>query len=209
MSLHGILGPCTFFFCHAPSFTHRFVTHHLSLTTLTHAIFHTKLCHIHHFLRPTPSFTYHFVTHNSSHTTCFTSGSSTTSFVFPSFPVPATTYVTHYWKKLTCGVILSFNFVYGRSVQTLGLSPNTHTRAHWLRSHSFCADFPTQVGCSFWLRLIRLWFPERLSIATAQDTKSKQSKQSKPNVQISKMQAKNMNRTPKRPAEFEAVSFRL
>ena len=110
MSLHGILGPCTLFFCHTPSFIHRFVTHHLSHTTFTHTIFHTKLCHIHHFLCRTPSFTYHFVTHNSSHTTCFISRSSTTSFVFPSFPVPATTFVAHYWKKLTCGVIRSFNF---------------------------------------------------------------------------------------------------
>ena len=73
MSLHGILGPCTLFFCH------------------------------------TPSFTYHFVTHKSSHITCFTSRSSTTSFVCPSFPVPATTFVAHYWKKLTCGVIRSLN----------------------------------------------------------------------------------------------------
>ena len=66
--------------------SHRFVTHHLSHTTFTHTIFHTKLCHIHHFLCRTPSFTYHFVTHNSSHTTCFTFRSSATSFVFPSRP---------------------------------------------------------------------------------------------------------------------------
>ena len=113
MSLHGILGPCTLFFCHTPSFTHRFVTHrfvthHLSHTTFTHThtIFHTKLCHIHHFLCRTPSFTYRFVTHNSSHTTCFTSRSSTTSFVSPSFPVPSTTFVAvaHYWKKLLVGL---------------------------------------------------------------------------------------------------------
>ena len=92
--------------------SHRFVTHHLSHTTFTHThtIFHTKLCHIHQFLCRTPSFTYHFVTHNSSHTTCFTSRSSAISFVFPSFPVPATTFVAHYWKKLTCGVIRSFSF---------------------------------------------------------------------------------------------------
>ena len=102
MSLHGILGPCTLFFCHTPSFTHNFHTH-------TYTISHTKLCHIHHFLCRTPSFTYHFVTHNFSHTTCFTSRSSTTSFVFPSFPLPSTTFVAHYWKKLTCGVIRSFN----------------------------------------------------------------------------------------------------
>ena len=36
--------------------------------------------------------------------------SFTTSFVFPSFPVPAKTIETHFRKKLTCGVIRSFNF---------------------------------------------------------------------------------------------------
>ena len=88
MTLHGTLGPCTLFFCHAPSFTHRFVTHHLSHTTFTHTILHTKLCHIHHFLCRTPSFTYHFVTHNSSHTTCFTSWSSTTFLCLSFLPRP-------------------------------------------------------------------------------------------------------------------------
>ena len=102
-----------------PCFTHRFVTHHLSHTTLSHALFHTQLSYTpsftHSFVTPfslshTLSFTYHFVSHNSSHTTCFTSRSSITSFVFPSFPVPPTTFVDHYWKKLTCRVIRSFNF---------------------------------------------------------------------------------------------------
>ena len=88
--------------CHTLSFTHNFHTH-------THTIFHTQLCHP-VFLCHTLSFTYHFATHNSSHTTCFTSRSSITSFVFPFFPVPPTTFVGHYWKKLTCGVIRSFNF---------------------------------------------------------------------------------------------------
>ena len=110
--------------CHTPSlatpsFTHHFVTHHLSHTTLSDALFHTQLSHTH-----TPSFTHNFVTHTHhlslshtifyiqlchththhlslSHTIfhiqlchtqlCFTSRSSTTSFVFPSFPLPATT----------------------------------------------------------------------------------------------------------------------
>ena len=45
---------------HTPSFTHNFVTHHLSHATLPHTIFHTQLCH-------TPSFTYNFVTHHLSH----------------------------------------------------------------------------------------------------------------------------------------------
>ena len=116
--------------CHTPSFTtpsftHNFVTHHLSphhlshttlshtifhtqLVTLSHALFHTQLSHTP--LSHTPSF---FVTHDLSHMTLshtklgFTSRSSTTSFVFPSFPVPATTFGAGYWKKLRCGVKLS------------------------------------------------------------------------------------------------------
>ena len=125
--------------CHTPSFTHHFVTHHLSHPTLSHTIFHTPLCHppsfthnfVTHHLLPhhlshttlshtifdTPSFTHHFVTHHLSHATlshtqlCFTSRSRTTSFVFSSFPVPGTTCGAHYWKKLPCGVIRSFNFL--------------------------------------------------------------------------------------------------
>ena len=65
---------------------------------------HTQLCH-------TPSF---FVTQHLSYTTLsstmfFPCRSSMTSFVFPSFPVPPTTFVDHCWKKLTCEVIRSFN----------------------------------------------------------------------------------------------------
>ena len=110
---HTTLSPTIF---DTPSFTHNFFTHHLSHTTLSHTIFHhtifhTQLCHTHtHHLSVShtiSSFTYNFVTHTQL---CFTSRSSTTSFVFPSFPVPATTYGTHYWKKLPCGVIRSFNF---------------------------------------------------------------------------------------------------
>ena len=58
--------------CHTPSFTHNFVTHHLSHTTfvtqslshtpLSHNLFHTQLCH-------TLSLTHNFVTHSLSHTT--------------------------------------------------------------------------------------------------------------------------------------------
>ena len=90
----------TIFLCHTPSFTHNFVTH-------THTIFlcHTQLCHTH---THTPSF---FVTHQLSHAT-LSHTTSTTSFVFPSFPVPATTFLADYWKKLTCGVIRSFIFLF-------------------------------------------------------------------------------------------------
>ena len=113
---------------HTPSFTHRHrpsFTHHPSHTTLSHTIFHTQLCHTQ--LSHTPSFTQlcqththktpsFFATHQLSHTILshtilFTSRSSTTSFVFPSFPIPATTFGAYYWRKLSCGVIRSFNYV--------------------------------------------------------------------------------------------------
>ena len=107
-------------------------------------IFHTKLDHLHHFLRRTPSFTYHFVTHNSSHTTCFTSRSSTTSFVFPSFPVPATTFVAHYWKKWTCGVIRPFNCLFSSFLnQPRKLHPNP-ARVKSIKVQAWLAPEPVE-----------------------------------------------------------------
>ena len=66
---------------HIPSFTHNFVTHYLSHTTLSHTIFHT------------PSFTHNFVTHNLSHTTL-----SQTIFHTPSF---THNFVTHHLSHTT------------------------------------------------------------------------------------------------------------
>ena len=106
--------------CHTLSFTNNFHRHHLSHTTLSHAFFHTQLSRTHHLSHTTLSHTH---THHLSlsrtifhiqlyHTQlCYTSRSSTTSFVFLSFPVPATTFLAHCWKKLTCGVTGSFNFL--------------------------------------------------------------------------------------------------
>jgi hypothetical protein len=78
--------------CHSPSFAYNLVTHHLSHTTLSHTIFHTRLYH-------TQLFTHNFfnfpILH---HLLCF-------SFL----SCPASTCVAHYWKKLACGVIRSFN----------------------------------------------------------------------------------------------------
>ena len=129
MSLHGILGPCKVFFCHTPCFTHRFVTHHLSHNFVTHHLSHTALSHTSFSLSHTIfHVTYHFVTHNSSHT-FFTSRSSTASFVFPSFPVPSTTFVAHYWKRLTCGVVRSFK----NCVFILGLLQDTVACSWWTR----------------------------------------------------------------------------
>ena len=112
---HTILSHTIFHtqLCHTPCFfaTHSFVTHHVSLS---HTIFHTQLCH-------TPSFTHNFVTHHLSHTTLHiqmvhtqlthTQLAHTHHILCFSFlPRPATTFVAHYWKKLTCGVIRPFTF---------------------------------------------------------------------------------------------------
>ena len=107
-----------------------FVTHSISFR---HSIFHTPLCHTLYSFHPTifhtplhivtRSLSHNFVTHTISslstisHTTlshtqlCFSSRSFTTSFVFPFFPVPATTFGAHYWKTLPCGVFWPFNSV--------------------------------------------------------------------------------------------------
>ena len=74
---------------------------HTCIHAYIHACMHTCMHACMHAYIRTYIHTYHFVTHN-----CFT-----TSFVFPSFLVPATTFGAHYWKKLTCGVIRSFNFL--------------------------------------------------------------------------------------------------
>ena len=101
--------------------------------TFTHAIFHTQLCHthihtyihtyLHTYIRTythtifshtfllchTLSFTFHFVTHN-----CFTLSilHHLLCLSFLPRPVPATTFEAQYWKKLTCGVVRSFNLCF-------------------------------------------------------------------------------------------------
>ena len=69
------------------TYVHTYISFHIPSCFVTHRLSHATL----------------------SHPTVLTSRSFTTSFVFPSFPVPATTFEAHYWKKLTCGVIRSFN----------------------------------------------------------------------------------------------------
>ena len=123
---------------HTPSFTHHFVTHHLSHTTLSHAtfkhtIFHTTLSHTH-----TPDTI--FLCHTSFHIQlchtqfCFTSRSSTTSFVFPSFPIPATTFGAFYWRKLSCGAIRSFNFQRGGSTTNQLYIPDMENQV-WVNTY--------------------------------------------------------------------------
>ena len=148
--------------CHTPSFTYDFVTHHLSHTTLSHAIFshthnfathhlshtifHTQLCHtlsFHTQLCYTPPFTHHLshttLSHAIFHTqlchtqlftyNVLTHRSSTTSFVYPSFPVPLELFVSASRKKLTCGVIRSFNWLLRKT--RVNEEPATFPQAPW------------------------------------------------------------------------------
>ena len=75
---------------HTPFFTHNFVTHTI-------------------FLCDTPFFTYNFVTHNFF--LLLDPPPPPLSFLPSPSPLPATTFVARYWKKLTCGVIRSFKNV--------------------------------------------------------------------------------------------------
>ena len=90
----------TYIHTHTHTCIHTYDSMHACMHTYVRAYIHTYmhatifshtflLCH-------TPSFTFHFVTHN-----CF------------NFSILhrllATTFDAHYWKKLTCGVIRSFN----------------------------------------------------------------------------------------------------
>ena len=108
--------------CHTPSFTHNFVTHHLSHTTLSHRIFHTQLCHTGSFThRHRPSLTYHlshhFVTHHLSHT-------SQTIFHTPSFTHLLRNILSNYW----CGM--------HRTCKNTSIKPD---RSSWMtRSENPC-----------------------------------------------------------------------
>ena len=64
--------------------------------------------YIHTYIRTYIHAYIHTYIHTYTHT-ILPSRSFTTSVVFPSFPVPAKTIETHFRKKLTCGVIRSFN----------------------------------------------------------------------------------------------------
>jgi hypothetical protein len=79
---------------------------------------------------------HHFVAHHLS---------STSSFVFPSIPVPAATFLANYWKKLTCGAFRSFFYV-------------SHRR--WIGAmHSWCRPAPCFHGPSHELCKVLRCFP--------------------------------------------------
>ena len=110
------------------SFTHNLVTHtHNSFTQLCHT--HTQLFHTRNFVTHN-SFTRNFVTYPSftrntftytnlhahthttlPHTALLPNPACTISFIFPVFPISFSHLLGDYWKKLTCGVIRSFNFL--------------------------------------------------------------------------------------------------
>ena len=117
-------------------FIHNVVTHHLPHTSLSHTIFHTHLCYtpsfthilVTHHLCHTPSSTHThnfsthiLVTHHLSHTTLvhttlhiqpFTSSIIHHRPCLSCLPRAAATLCSDSWKKLTCGVVGSFNCVY-------------------------------------------------------------------------------------------------
>ena len=124
--------------CHTPStpsFTHNFVTHHLSHTALSHTtLSHTTFSHttpLQPQLQPQLQLvsqvrlviciqrcghTHHLSHTTLSHTTPLPPPLHILHFVWhvqllPSFGLFH--FHSHYWKKLTCGVIRSFNFVWG------------------------------------------------------------------------------------------------
>ena len=114
------------FVCHTPSFTHNFVTHQLSHTTLSHTIFHTPSF--------TPNFvaqsvTPFFVTHHLSHTAL-----SHTIFLTQLCHTPSFThnFVTHNF--------VTHNFV----THTHTLFPSHSTLSHRIfHAPSFTHNFVT------------------------------------------------------------------
>ena len=100
----------TYLHTYIPTYLHTYIPTYLHtyIRTYVHTYVRTRILSFH-----IPScFVTHRLSHSTlSHTTVLPCRSFTTSFVFPSFHVPATTFEAQYWKKLTCGVIRSFNFL--------------------------------------------------------------------------------------------------
>ena len=129
----------------------RFVTHSLPHTTLSHTIFHTRLCHTQ--LCHTQSFTHNFVTHNLSHTTLSHSSSHTTVKMIDLPPSPLSFLLSplspchfFYWKKLTCGVIRSFNWPQLATIQHLLVFICVHSISFYLFLHHCILSFSPDVS---------------------------------------------------------------
>ena len=146
--------------CHTPSFTQSFVTHHLSHTTLSHTIFHTKLCYTQ--LCHTPSFTHDFVRHNfvtHTHTIFHTQLCDTHTYtifhtdlchtIFLTHHLSLHDFVTHLLSHTTLSPAQTHNIVV-HNIVTRHLSHTifvTHTHKHTIfhtpcLSHTHTQLFP-------------------------------------------------------------------
>ena len=110
--MHTCIHTCIHAYIHAHIHTYIQTDRQTDRQTDIHTYRHTHIhTYIHTYVRTYVHAYYLF--------TYFHTQSFTTSFVFPSFPVPATTFETQYWKKLTCGVIRSFNWsVFARKMHS-------------------------------------------------------------------------------------------
>ena len=90
---------------YTPSFTHN-ISHALFHTTFRHTIFHTQLCHTHHL-----SLSHNIFHIRLCHIPFFSLSILHHILCLFFIPRPPPTFVDHYWKKLTCGAIRSFNFL--------------------------------------------------------------------------------------------------
>ena len=111
----------TIFLCHTRSFTYNFaprnsfnfsILHHLLCLSFlprpaTTFVAHGPHTHTPHTQLITTQFPHAQLTH--TRVPCCTRQSFTISFLFPAFPMPSLTSFRACWKKLTCGVIRSFN----------------------------------------------------------------------------------------------------
>ena len=136
--------------CHTPSFTHNFVTHYLSHTTLSHTIFHIQLCH-------TPSFTHNFVTHYLSHTTL-----SHTIFHIQLCHTPSFTYnfVTHHLSHTTLSHTIFHiqlcqppSFTHNFVTHYLSRTTLSTTIFHIQLSHTILGHTPRHFAWQAWRKL--------------------------------------------------------
>ena len=104
--IHAYMHTCINAYMHTciHAYMHTYI--HTNIHTYKHTDTHT---YVRTYVR-TCILSFHILSHTQSFTT---------SFVFPSFPFPATTFETQYWKKLTCGVIQSFTWsVFARKMHS-------------------------------------------------------------------------------------------
>ena len=127
---------------HTQSFTH---THNFVTQLFTH-----------NFVTHTQSFTHNFVTHNLSHTTLSHSSSHTTVKMIDLPPSPLSFLLSplspcrfdhfFYWKKLTCGVIRSFNWPQLATIQHLLVFICVHSISFYLFLHHCILSFSPDVS---------------------------------------------------------------